>query len=232
MQEDHSPINRAQWSFGQLITWHLMRGTRPGGTLGIPGRRWSNSAFADATGLNDRTIRYWLRDQHLPPETETIERILFGNDICYAEWRLELRNAQERSFAGKKSAHESESATHLAVSNIIDDIWRPAIAVLPFANSGGDPDQQHFADGLTDDIITELASWRSFPVIARGSTFSFRGRAVDIRTISKDLGARYIVEGTSTVIFNAVSYFTPRRGYLGSYLRQRCGPNRKAAPWR
>jgi adenylate cyclase len=73
---------------------------------------------------------------------------------------------------------------------------RPAIAVLPFVNSSGDPDQQHFADGITDDIITELASWRSLPVIARGSTFSFRGRAVDIQTMSKELGARYILEGS------------------------------------
>jgi adenylate cyclase len=72
----------------------------------------------------------------------------------------------------------------------------PAIAVLPFANLRGDPDQQHFADGITDDIITELASWRSFPVIARGSTFAFKGRTVDIQTLSKELGARYIVEGS------------------------------------
>jgi len=73
---------------------------------------------------------------------------------------------------------------------------RPAIVILPFASLGDDPDQQHFADGITDDIITELASWRSLPVIARGSTFSFRGRAVDIQTMSKELGARYILEGS------------------------------------
>jgi TolB-like protein len=73
---------------------------------------------------------------------------------------------------------------------------RPAIAVLPFANPRGDPDHQVFADGVTDDIITELASWRSFPVIARGSTFAFRGRTVDIQTLSKELGARYIMEGS------------------------------------
>jgi adenylate cyclase len=73
---------------------------------------------------------------------------------------------------------------------------RPAIVILPFASLGDDPDQQHFADGITDDIITELASWRSLPVIARGSTFSFRGRVVDIQTMSKELGARYMLEGS------------------------------------
>ena len=73
---------------------------------------------------------------------------------------------------------------------------RPAIAILPFVNLGGDPDQQHLADGVTDDIISELASWRFFPVIARGSTFSFKGRTADIQTMSKSLGARYIIEGS------------------------------------
>jgi TolB-like protein/DNA-binding winged helix-turn-helix (wHTH) protein/Tfp pilus assembly protein PilF len=82
--------------------------------------------------------------------------------------------------------------------NGFDD--RPAIAVLPFANLRKDPDQQHFADAITDDIITELASWRSFPVIARGSTFSFKGRAVDVQTLSKELRARYLLEGSVATI--------------------------------
>jgi len=73
---------------------------------------------------------------------------------------------------------------------------RPAIAVLPFENMSGDPDQEYFADGLTEDIITALASWRSFPVIARNSTFTFKGRGLDVRTIGRELGAHYVLEGT------------------------------------
>src|SRR5262245_11962469 len=94
-------VDRARWTFGQLLDWHLLRGTRPGGRIDHPGRKWSAKAFADAVGFADRTIRYWLRNEHLPPETETIERVLFGNDACYAEWRLELRHAHARSWAGK-----------------------------------------------------------------------------------------------------------------------------------
>ena len=89
-------------SFGQLLEWHLLRGTRPGGKTTHPGRRWSAKAFAEAVGFGDRTIRYWLRNEHLPPETETIERVLFGNDLCYAEWRLELRQAHAGSWTAKK----------------------------------------------------------------------------------------------------------------------------------
>ena len=73
---------------------------------------------------------------------------------------------------------------------------RPAIAVMPFANPRGDSDQQYFADGITDDIITELASCRTFPVIARGSTFAFRNHSLDIQNLSQQLGARYVLEGS------------------------------------
>ncbi len=73
---------------------------------------------------------------------------------------------------------------------------RPAVAVLPFENMSGDPEQEYFSDGLTEDIITALSLWRSFPVIARNSTFAYKGQSPDIRTVGKDLGARYVIEGS------------------------------------
>jgi adenylate cyclase len=73
---------------------------------------------------------------------------------------------------------------------------RPAIAVLPFANFGGDPEQEFFADGITEDIITMLAGWRAFPVIARNSTFIYKGKTVDIKKVGQELGVRYVVEGS------------------------------------
>ena len=73
---------------------------------------------------------------------------------------------------------------------------RPAIAVLPFKHRSGDPDQELFADAITEDVITALARWRHFPVIARNSVFTCKGRDVDLRSVSLQLGARYIVEGS------------------------------------
>ena len=73
---------------------------------------------------------------------------------------------------------------------------RPAVAVMPFENMGGDPDQEFFADGLTEDIVTMLSLWRSFPVIARNSTAAYKGTSTDIRTVGKELGARYVIEGS------------------------------------
>ena len=73
---------------------------------------------------------------------------------------------------------------------------KPSIAVLPFDNLGGDPDQEYFIDGVTEDIITELSRFRSLFVIARNSTFSYKGKAVDVRMVAKELGVRYVVEGS------------------------------------
>ncbi len=73
---------------------------------------------------------------------------------------------------------------------------RPAIAVLPFDNLSADPEQAFFADGLAEDLITRLSSWRAFPVIARNSSFQYRGGNVDLKRVSTELGARYVVEGS------------------------------------
>jgi adenylate cyclase len=73
---------------------------------------------------------------------------------------------------------------------------RPALAVLPLTNMSGDPEQEYFADGLTEDLITALAAWRSFPVIARNSTFAYKGTSQDVRQVASELGARYILEGS------------------------------------
>ena len=73
---------------------------------------------------------------------------------------------------------------------------KPSIAVLPFTNMSGDIEQEYFADGVADDIITELARVRSLFVIARNSSFTYRARAVDVRQIASELGVRYILEGS------------------------------------
>jgi adenylate cyclase len=73
---------------------------------------------------------------------------------------------------------------------------KPSIAVLPFTNMSGDPEQEYFADGLVEDIITALSRVRSFFVIARNSSFTYKGRAVDVRQVSRELGVRYVLEGS------------------------------------
>ncbi len=73
---------------------------------------------------------------------------------------------------------------------------RPSVAILPFVNTSGDAEQEYFADGLTDEAITALACWREFPVIARNTAFTYKGRALDVRQVGTELGVRYVVEGS------------------------------------
>ncbi len=73
---------------------------------------------------------------------------------------------------------------------------KPSIAVLPFENMSGDPDQEYFADGIAEDIITALSRYRQFFVIARNTTFTYKGQALDVQTVAKSLGVRYVLEGS------------------------------------
>ena len=72
----------------------------------------------------------------------------------------------------------------------------PSLAVLPFQNMSADPEQEHFCDGLVEDILTTLAKLSGLRVIARNSSFVFKGRAVDVREAAKQLGVRYVLEGS------------------------------------
>jgi adenylate cyclase len=81
---------------------------------------------------------------------------------------------------------------------------KPSIAVLPFTNMGGNPNQRYFTDGITEDIITELARFKSLFVIARNSSFQYRDQAVDVRKVGRELGVRYVLEGSIRTSVNRV----------------------------
>ncbi len=85
-------------------------------------------------------------------------------------------------------SHEARSAVSLRDG--------PSIAVLPFANLSKDPEQEYFADGIVEDIIAALSRFRSFFVVARNSTFSYKGRNVSVQQIGRELGVRYVLEGS------------------------------------
>ena len=73
---------------------------------------------------------------------------------------------------------------------------KPSIAVLPFQNMSGDPEQEYFVDGIVEDIITALSRFKSLFVIARNSSFTYKGKAPDIRQVGRELGVRYVLEGS------------------------------------
>ena len=81
---------------------------------------------------------------------------------------------------------------------------KPSIAVLPFQNLSGDPEQEYFADGMVEEIITALSRMRWLFVIARNSSFTYKGRAVDVKQVGRELGVRYVLEGSVRKASNRV----------------------------
>jgi TolB-like protein/class 3 adenylate cyclase len=102
-------------------------------------------------------------------------------------WRVRLDGNAPAAAPMKLS---TGSASPLALPD------KPSIAVLPFQNMSGDPEQEHFADGMVEDIITGLSRSKALLVIARNSTFTYKGKAVDIKQIGRELGVRYVLEGS------------------------------------
>jgi adenylate cyclase len=90
---------------------------------------------------------------------------------------------------------EQQTSDHLTSPTLVLPS-KPSIAVLPFDNMSGDPEQEYFSDGITEDIITELSRFRSMFVIARNSSFAFKGQAIDVTEIGKKLGVQFVVEGS------------------------------------
>jgi TolB-like protein/DNA-binding response OmpR family regulator len=96
------------------------------------------------------------------------------------------------AYPGSRSNQLAEGSvpTHLSLPD------KPSIAVMPFQNFGGDPDEEYFADGMVEEIITALSRIRWLFVIARNSSFTYKGQAVDVKRIGRELGVRYVLEGS------------------------------------
>ena len=99
-----------------------------------------------------------------------------------------------RARTGKSSSPTTRLPTETAQPLALPD--KPSIAVLPFQNMSGDPDQDYFADGMVDEITTALSRFKSLFVIARNSSFTYKGRVVDIKQVGRELGVRYVLEGS------------------------------------
>jgi len=102
-------------------------------------------------------------------------------------WRLRLSN---NAAAAARATFLAETSQPLALPD------KPSIAVLPFHNMSGDPEQEYFTDGMVEDIITGLSRFKSLFVIARNSSFTYKGKAVDVKRVGRELGVRYVVEGS------------------------------------
>ena len=94
---------------------------------------------------------------------------------------------------GRDAIAAYRSETRVQTSTVAD---KPAIAVLPFVNMSGEPEQEFFADGITEDILTELSRFRELFVISRNSAFVYKGKPINVQKVAKELGVQYVVEGS------------------------------------
>ncbi len=120
----------------------------------------------------------------------------------------------EISVAGDKlvaAAGETSAASTGPGFNAPD---RPSIAVMPFQNLSGDHEQEYFADGIVDDIITALSRMRWLFVIARNSSFTYKGRAVDVKQVGRELDVRYVLEGSVRKAAKPRAYYRTAHRYL------------------
>jgi adenylate cyclase len=109
---------------------------------------------------------------------------------------VKLKNIDRPLRVWRWDGHEAAPAAGPLFKFTEPDADKPSIAVLPFAVMGSDPEQELFADGLVEDILTTLSKLSGLSVIARNSSFVYKGRAVDVREIARELGVRYVLEGS------------------------------------
>jgi len=110
-------------------------------------------------------------------------------------YKIEISTLDEMAASSDVEAPPAETKAAAAPAEAAES-KPPAIAVLPFANMSGDPEQDFFVDGITEDIITNLSLWRNFPVISRNSSFTYKDKSVNLKDVAQELGVRYIVEGS------------------------------------
>jgi adenylate cyclase len=133
------------------------------------------------------SIRTWLSDNEAMLSAAVAIMVLGGALFAGLRW-LVSRRSQPTAEAPADTTPEEDPLLALPTGHVVP--------VLPFENLSSEPDQEDFSDGLTDDIITALSRFKDLFVIARNSTFRYKGQAVDVRQLNKELGARYVLEGS------------------------------------
>lgn len=116
--------------------------------------------------------------------------------VDLGEQRVKNIATPVRAYRARPPGGEPRAAPESTAGAAPKPSDRPSLAALPFSNLSGDPEQEYFADGMVEDLITALSRFRWLLVIARNSTFVYKGKAVDVRQVARELGVRYVLEGS------------------------------------
>ena len=139
-----------------------------------------------------------VEESNLTVQIAALRRVLGEGPGC-ENW-IETLPRRGYRFVGPASTRDQGAVTAASQVNVGSPSLtlpnQPSIAVLPFQNLSGDPEQEYFADGMVEDITTALSRMRWLFVIARNSSFTYKGRAVDVKRVARELGVRYVLEGS------------------------------------
>lgn len=143
--------------------------------------------LADPGGVCLQDAVYQTLPKRLPFVYQNLgERELKGFDERVRVYAVSQGAREEKSRSGESSRSEVDNT----------ELEKPSIAVLPFNNMSGDPEQEYFADGIAEDVTTALSRFHDLEVIARNSSFAYRGSSVDVRQVGRELSVRYLLEGS------------------------------------
>jgi len=176
---------------GVIVAERLQTAADPGGVI------ISGTAFDHAIHKTDVGFAY-LGEQHVKNIDDPVRvyRVLLDPAAGGKVVGGKRKAGAQLVILGVAGALALAAVATVLAWQILMPPERPAVAVLPFANLSGDPAQEYFADGITDDLITDLAKLSGLVVIARNSVFTYKGRPVVLQDVARDLGVRYVVEGS------------------------------------
>jgi TolB-like protein len=144
-----------------------------------------------------------IEDSNLTVQIAAVRRV-FADLAGGADWIETLPRRGYRYVGPAVAAAPPDRATGSPSALVLTLPDKPSVAVLPFSNLSGDPEQDYFTDGTVDDIITGLSRINWLFVIARNSTFTYKGRAVDVKQVGRELGVRYVLEGSVRKVVDRV----------------------------
>ncbi len=181
-----APHNGMLFRDGELVAIGQRGALLLGALLKNPGAVITKAELMDAAWPGTA-----VEESNLSVQIASLRKHL-GSSPDGGEWIATVPRVGYR-FVGDIVEGQGPFDAHRAVSH---EAVIPSLAVLPFHNLSSDPEQDYFADGVVEDIITALSRFKSFAVIARNSSFVYKGRNVDVRQVAEDLGVRYVLEGS------------------------------------
>ncbi|MGA2991431.1 MAG: hypothetical protein ABSD88_13215, partial [Candidatus Korobacteraceae bacterium] len=142
-------------------------------------------------GWKQTLLKYWRKTPTFFKALATIVIALNALFAIYSRFAppSDVKPNEKASVSSPEKSSPSAKPRHPALPD------KPSIAVLPFANLSGDKDQEYFSDGLTDEIINAVAKLRNVFVVARNSTFTYKGKNVTVQQVGEEMGVRYVMQG-------------------------------------